>query len=366
MALSVKVALLTCLFFTGGLCWLVNQVGRPASGPAHSLSKRAPQAPAEPPAVAQSEPAAKPALLERESPVARAREVSEPTTRTVVVPEIRLVSGPAADQPIPPLHNPLLEMRTAAAHAGGDVIVAEHTGDRLPDDVYAMESPSKPLPEVRRPTTPYTVRKGDSLGKICREQFGPQASEGQRLLLAANPQIVRRAKNTIFEGETIQLPQLETAPEVAAETAPESDGMEASASFVTQIVAEPPPEEALAPTPAKPVQRTSVSARMVKTPPKSDAVRKSVKPAQPKPSAKASPRKSTGAATVAAAPPAKSKAANGVQTADARNSKTTPATARRAASPAASKAASGKRAPNPDKKDARRAGGGNVMLARRD
>src|SRR5262245_14658268 len=224
MALSVKVALLTCLFFTGGICWLVNQVARPTEGqiqaPPHRTAPDATTAPTKaPPDVAERS-----RQLDRQSPVSRSREFAEPASRTVVVPEITLVSGPAGDQRIPPLHNPLLEMRTAAENAQRDLIVAQHHENSVPDAVFAPDAAERTT-EIRRPAKPYEVRKGDSLSKICRAEYGAQAAEGQRLLLAENPKVARRDKHTIFEGETLQLPILADAT-----SADESDlgGMEAS------------------------------------------------------------------------------------------------------------------------------------------
>lgn len=366
MALSVKVALLTCLFFTGGLCWLVNQVSRPTGAAAPALAQRTMQDALAPAAAllanASSDPAEKTAQLERESPVARSRDAGEPASRTVVVPEVWLASETVADRPVPPLHNPLLEMRTAAEVAQRDVQTDDPPlGHEIPSAVFAMETAPRGLLEAHRTTSPYTVRKGDSLSKICRTHYGDQFAAGQKLLLAENPQVAGRAGNKIFLGETLQIPALGGASAEEADTG----GMEASASFVTQIVPAPetePEARPKKPAPKRP-ERTASAGRAVKTPPKADAAQSNSKSARGKTSAKAASAKDAGR-TLAAAPGAKG--VKGAQTAgEPRGAKSPSIAARRNASPTP-KAAPAKRSTSPDKRDARRSSAGSVVLAKRD
>jgi hypothetical protein len=238
-------------------------------------------------------------------------------------------------------------------------MIVRQVGDSIPDAIFAPDAGSDALLEARRPTTSYTVRKGDSLSRICRAQYGAQASEMQRMVLAENPQVARRAKRTIFQGETLQLPVLDDGP-TARES--DADGMEASDSFTLRI--EPDPEAAQQPDqPAVTRTKRTTAAKVVKTPPKSDTVRKSGKPAGGKKSAKADPPRRPGRPVAAA--PGKSNGAKSVQSAgDTRGVKSAAAT-RRGAAPG-SKADSGKRGSNPDKRDARRSSNGNVVLVRRD
>jgi hypothetical protein len=365
MALSVKVALLTCLFFTGGLCWLVNQVSRPTDGRGPSVAQRTLRdvPSAAPVAIVASEPTEKTAQLERVSPVARSRDAGEPAARTVVVPEVRLTSDMVSDRPIPPLHNPLLEMRTAAEVAQRDARSGDAAPvDQIPSAVFAMETAPRGMLEAHRTVTPYTVQKGDSISKICRVHYGAQSAAGQKLVLAENPQVARRAGNTIFLGETLQIPALGGAPVEENDTG----GMEASASFVTEIV--PAPETAPEARPKKSApkrtERTASAGKTVQTPPKADTVPANSKPASGKMSAKTVPTKNAGSALAAAGPGAKD--LKSAQPAPEPRSAKSPSIAARRNTSLPPKAAPAKRSTSPDKRDARRPTSGGVVLAKRD
>jgi len=248
MALSAKVAVLACLSFTAGMCWLVNQVARPMiempspavvrAAPATGVQQAFAEGPARGSVVRVARRFACPSLVERAllDPQAVATDdlVRLAYTRPQSVEE-----PPGADQPLEPMLTSAAEAGEQApvepaaptADAGAQpatplvpiaVIVASPvvvprgvTSPQQPKAVPVVASAGQNLTGPRRPRVPpggrYVVRRGDTLYSIARRCWGRDDAQAIRALVAANPRLKKR-RNRIFVGEALRVPP---SPEAA-------------------------------------------------------------------------------------------------------------------------------------------------------
>lgn len=355
MGVSVKVALLTCIAFTTGVCWLVSQVSRqpgvatPSTPtPTTLMSKTSfvpptdqlqrPSAgepsrevPSTPPAVAiQLEPA--PLSPERDT-------VALPP----IVPREAVVMETGATEPREPATEPVREF-------------AQGTSGEQPSS--PPDTPAAPQPET------YRVAKGDSLSRIAARTYGADSFEARKAIIALNPKIAKRP-NCLYAGEELQLPALAGSanpvrdvtpgampagrprggpPEVAIGTPPKSADAprtrrEPDATKPTQrpqpgadtavrnekrpaAPSKPSVVAAGKPTPSKSASGSSRTARSKESPVLSASSKKPAAKPAVKPAAKTAAKPSG-----AAKPVGKAKPAREVATA-VRNSKVTPASAK--------------------------------------
>lgn len=259
MALNVKVALLICLGFIGGMCWLVNRVAAPLlPAPAPLVARGAVQSP----------------LVAAGSPVQPGSEITEHFAHTSAVsraataelvpadPAAFAVHRPVAPPPeLPPVlarvgvredfaAGALTEDDFAAvpdavqaplAYAASDdapptVPVAVLAADaqileaELPDEfsredvvyVAVIEEPraggDEPAAQVAQAESleppagrTYRVRAGDSLSRILLREWGVADAQAISALLAVNPKVRDRRNYTIRVGETLIVPTRQAA-----------------------------------------------------------------------------------------------------------------------------------------------------------
>jgi nucleoid-associated protein YgaU len=247
MALSTKLAMLTCLGFTAGMCWLVSLVARPIVEMPTPLVARGPAVPAETVFVSddRSREARMVARFARPSPL----ESAEPPVRDARVALVVAAQLPPLVEPdtpsLPPLQVPdapvvaladrleaaIVPEIVAAEPSGGPVEIPKAIiGDRPPQrplmlaaltrDAEAGDGarPAEPEPDpAQRTYRKYKVRSGDTLVKILRRHFRSDDQEALNVLLAANPQVAQR-RDRIFPGEYLNIPDLhgpDAAPAVA-------------------------------------------------------------------------------------------------------------------------------------------------------
>lgn len=308
MALSVKFALLTCLLFTGGMCWVVNQVGR--SNGATNFGRESPpsresvtQAAADRPpdhapiSVTTDRDLARSERLERPSPVSRSQTSGSDLGTVVEAEAVMEIAGDVRIPP-PPMTGALLEMRTAIPDvAEGDAfphqphspeVAAQDTPTFLVDEA-APQGNSAQARGALQSSTVYTVRKGDSLYRVCREFYGDKQAEGIKLVLAENPRVAARKDNMLQLGEVLELPPVDGANGMALDMG----GMEASTTNTVRVLpnpddtpqAEEKPQPREVPTP-KLTQNTTRKVPSKKSPAKAPPPRDDrpkVRPSSPKP-----------------------------------------------------------------------------------
>lgn len=220
MALNVKLAMLICLGFTSGMCWLVQQAARPIVElpspvePVAAWSHPQPAPPAEPRELARR--------FEQDSPVVVAAARRERLLAEAVAPPPRIELAGFA------LHRPGSPASQRAAKQGGVVVAAaarprgpkRSTGRPVPlalviptavvsgggsDEAARAAQPA----QAAEPATPgyrtIRVRKGETLMKILRRELGRDDAAALAAVLKANPQLRGRA-HRILVGEQIRLP----------------------------------------------------------------------------------------------------------------------------------------------------------------
>ncbi|MEP0845393.1 MAG: LysM peptidoglycan-binding domain-containing protein [Phycisphaerae bacterium] len=248
MALSVKFALLSCLGFISGMCWLVNQVARPVV----ELPRPPVITPADATVPASTQDGRADRLiaaareLERAAPVlsappaqADALEVpgylssAEPAPRDDLPPLVSAAAPAAAQNVEPPAAGPTGAVQRLVADSSTTaplIEVVDAATPRSRADVPAMPEDA-PSPAPSR----YRVVKGDSLVRIARRAFGSDDRRYVEALVAANPQVAER-RNRILVGETLVIP----APGAA-----DGDSGETRASMPVALASEVgPPIEA--------------------------------------------------------------------------------------------------------------------------
>lgn len=232
MALNVKVALLTCLGFIGGITWLVNQVARPvAVAPVPMLVPAVPAASETPAvlAVALDQPQRLAAAFDHASATDAARGDAVETSPIAVAliesggvlideapPELvpDTPAGPslppiaAASPPVAPVEAPTTAVLVSAEEQALPAAVLASDA-QIPDEAPApAESASRPqLPAGKA----YRVRRGDTIVRILRREWHRDDPEAIAAFLAVNPRVGKRKGYTIRVGEELHLPSLATA-----------------------------------------------------------------------------------------------------------------------------------------------------------
>lgn len=351
MGVSVKVALLTCIAFTTGVCWLVNQVSRqpgvatPSTPTPTTLMSKTSfvpptdqlqrpsagepsrEAPSSPPAVAmQLEPA----------PVSPARD-------TVVLPPI-----------VPP------ETVAVSTGAGERQEPAAEPGRELAQGTPSEHPPSSSDVHAAPQPVVYKVAKGDSLSRIAARTYGADSLEARKAIIAVNPKIAKRP-NCLYAGEELQLPVLASSAEPGLGATPGAAPVERPRGGTPEVAIQTPTKSADVPRAdrrpdaanptQKPQPRTDAALRdekrpaapskpsvtMVEKPTPSKAppgtsrtVKSKDSPVVSAPSKKTAPKPTVKpAAKMAAKPPASAKPAGNAKparevAAATRNSKATP------------------------------------------
>lgn len=259
MALSVKMAALTCFGFIFGMSWLVSLVARPMVEAPTPLIVRGLSAPAggntvlvsrdAAPSGAPKRPLAVAGRFERPSPVEVAAEAPRSGTEEVLAIADELLRHAKRAIPLPPLHvpdAPVLAVGDESAPAGVTVaeagrpaeaesgpselgtaiaasasrLLAAQMPDLVPDEAAgerdgeaSVSGPVPAAPVAKR----YEVRRGDTLVKIMRREWSSDDAKLLEVLLAANPRIAKRP-DRIYVGEVLRIPELgadRRAPAVA-------------------------------------------------------------------------------------------------------------------------------------------------------
>ena len=230
MALNMKVALLTCLGFIGGISWLVNQVARPmVAAPAPLLVVTTPDAPQAPLPVA-----ARTGAHGLAGQFANASATDQPDGSNldtsplavaliesggVLIDEAPQVAPavPAEPRPLPPIAAALPgapsdapnESRLATPRQENVPLAVLASGSRIVDGPEA-----KPAP-IEREALPagksYRVRRGDTIVRLLRREWHRADPEAIAAFLAVNPRIGQRKGYTIRIGEKLLIPDIDTA-----------------------------------------------------------------------------------------------------------------------------------------------------------
>lgn len=251
MALSTKLAMLTCMGFTAGMCWLVSLVARPIVEMPTPLMARGPALPAERVFVGgdrlrEAKLAAgfaRPSPLESSEPPVRDASVALVVAAQLppmVEPDTVSLPSRVPDAPVIVLAEPV-EAATAPEIAAADAAGGQA---EIPRAIIGERSPQRPLmlaaltreeqagggaPSAEPESAPppestyrkYKVRSGDTLVKILRRHFQSDDQEALKVLLAANPHVAKR-RDRIFPGEYLNIPDLDAsgaAPAVVLATA---------------------------------------------------------------------------------------------------------------------------------------------------
>ncbi len=228
MALNVKLAMLICLGFTGGMCWLVQNAARPIvelPSPVEPVAVAPLPQPAPPP-----EPRELARRFEQDSPVVVAAAQRERLLADAVAPppRIELAQFPL-HRPGSPASQRAAQQGGPSGQQGGGVVASAATPPPEP-----KRSTGRPVPlalviptavvsgggshnasraagpaQAAEPATPayrtIRVRKGDTLMKILRRELGRDDAATLAAVLKANPQLRGRV-HRILVGETIRLP----------------------------------------------------------------------------------------------------------------------------------------------------------------
>ncbi|RMF73697.1 MAG: LysM domain-containing protein [Planctomycetota bacterium] len=227
MALNVKAALLTCLFVTGGACWLVNQVARPlvelpqpvGAATAAYFSRPASQVEERPPAPQFAFATPVEAQMPERAPFVPVATVS---------PVERVARVPTQDR-LPPLVHHVADtspMTTdedwrAAQQAARATLVSQRAGASANqagerEQVYTTSiavvvDGNESSPNAQAETdekasqTEYVVRSGDTLFGILRRHWRRADASAVQAIVAANPQI-RDRLDRIRVGEVLVIP----------------------------------------------------------------------------------------------------------------------------------------------------------------
>ncbi|MFQ5805000.1 MAG: LysM peptidoglycan-binding domain-containing protein [Phycisphaerae bacterium] len=225
MALSVKVALVTCLGFIFGMSCLVSLVARPMVDMPTPLIVRGPVAGARGAAVLLADvdsrlaPSVMAGRFARSSPLEtgpkgnrrggdglavgealpRDTDLASPSLPPLYVPEAPVVVKVDQPAPVP---------RTAAA-----LVTDLGSSEGIDIEPGARTHAGRAVPAAKK----YRVKRGDTLVKIMRRQWNSDDAKLMNVLLAANPKVAKR-RDLIFVGEVLIIPELtssERSPVVA-------------------------------------------------------------------------------------------------------------------------------------------------------
>ena len=258
MALNIKVALVVCIVFIGGMCWVVNTVAQPV------LAMPAPAVVAKTnPAiglVAMTEPRTPDKHLQYQSPLvpqtkrryatlsdmpitvapparrngpklprlAGKLEADPATANTLTRPEPPVVYEPAAT-PVAPIalapagveliavasEDPVVieDVVVAQAPEAAPVVVIETIANEAPREAVVagevvLASATKPTPRNADPKE-YVIQPNDTLGEIAHQFWGTSRVEAIELLVACNPQLADG--NLIVVGDRLLIPTMDDA-----------------------------------------------------------------------------------------------------------------------------------------------------------
>lgn len=269
MGVSVKVALLTCIAFTTGVCWLVNQVSR-------QPGVATPAAPT--PTTLMSKTSFVPPTdqLQRPSAGEPSREV--PSSPPAVA--IHLEPAPVSPAPdavaLPPIVPP--ETVIASTRAG-----ESHPTEAEPVPELAQDAPSGPPtvaadPQVTPQPATYKVAKGDSLSRIAARTYGADSPEVRKAIIALNPKIAKRP-NCLYAGEELQLPALAGSANPVRGVTPSAMPAERPRGGPPEVAIGTPPKSADVPRPGRIPDATKSPQRPQ---PRADtAIRNEKRPAAP-------------------------------------------------------------------------------------
>ncbi len=250
MALSVKVALLTCLGFIFGMSWLVSLVARPMVELPTPLVVRGPDTRQSTVLAtdvpSRSTPTVVAGRFARPSPVEvevqgnprdeAALVIAEPLPRDtgleslslppVYVPEAPVIAN--ADQPgeeptpFPGAGNAVMTMTTipeaiiADTPAQGARVLAALVGGVEPaNETGAGPAVATASDQAARVARKYRVKSGDTLVKIMRREWNSDDTRLLDALLTANPRVAKR-RNHIFPGEVLNIPVLQPSANAPA------------------------------------------------------------------------------------------------------------------------------------------------------
>lgn len=244
MALSGKVALLTSLGFIFGMSWLVSLVTLPMVELPTPLIVRGPEAPGRGSAVyaaavesrldRRGSPAVVAGCFECASVLEVEAQRDEPEGATLVVAEALPPVRGSAEAALPPLYVPeapvvaLVEEPAALVGAANSVMTVTSIPEAIiasaPSSGASLLAALLPEPEADEFADPeqatptmkrYKVKRGDTLVRIIRREWNRDDEASLRVLLAANPQVVKR-RNRIYPGELLNIPDPDSAPRAPA------------------------------------------------------------------------------------------------------------------------------------------------------
>lgn len=251
MALGVKVSMLTCVFFIGGICWVVNNIAAPiARAPsvlAHStapLDTRLDSAPRGPRSDATTlvgrfehfvpqtgEPEIDANRLVANLPNVDMRGASEAVPGLVARDDAWRPDDSAGAETAGPAHASLQAAPAAGVELDEPLVpqssIAVASGDRTANaaqEATIIDAPAATVADVRDPpsqdpsavTDRYEVRRGDTIALIARRALNSDEPRVIRALLDANPQLSKR-ENLLFVGEQLSLPKVAIDAASAAE-----------------------------------------------------------------------------------------------------------------------------------------------------
>lgn len=244
MGLSVKMAMLTCLGFISGMCWLVNRVARPVvevgSPIADATDWKQAMGALRPVADAA-------AAFEHTAPVVASTSAARAAEDTLVVPAPGEADLPGGRETLPPLAAREEQVPAAAPDAAAvprrELLVGQALKPAEPlvpviDAASPMARSSEALVEGGDQALPlkrYRVEKGDTLVRISRREWQSDDPKLVEALIAANPQ-VRARRNRILVGEVLVIPTLAAArAEVAGFSKSKSDAPAAPAASAAAV-----------------------------------------------------------------------------------------------------------------------------------
>lgn len=227
MVLNVKAAMLICLGFITGLCWLVGQValpvvavGQPAHGgivathgvPAQDVASSLASAP-------RPTPSAN--TFAHPSPFTAQADKSNAGTRRLAAASIPPAMAAVRPVTLPPLAPPPGDRPNAPTlaevinRAAGDAL-AHSPADTgvLTIDASQLVAAADPAPAKQDAATrTYRVRRGDNLTRIAQRELKSRDPRLVPLLIAANPSL-RKHPDKLTVGDELILPDAEAVQRV--------------------------------------------------------------------------------------------------------------------------------------------------------
>lgn len=201
MAVTMRSAMIACMGFTVGLCWLVTQIERADYVLEETLRPVANQTSPEPRYVAPR--TAREQLRPAPTQVPLAVAASTPIT----IASIRTIDDEAE-----PITTPELPRTAVAMHDAADSLLLEADVPQgfefdLSEPVTALRADGAP-PRARSGESrfeQYEVQRGDSLARIAKRFYGDASEARLNALVAANPHLTGR-RDRILLGETLRIP----------------------------------------------------------------------------------------------------------------------------------------------------------------